>query len=245
MLDISQERLAAAAGVSRGHIAAIETGRINPSLDLVERIGGALGLDIHLASRALIVVEPPRQRDLVHARCSSYAERRFGGDWWETAREARVVDGRWRGWIDILAFDHRTRTLVIVEIKTQIDDMGAIERQVGTYERAAMGVTASLGWRPRRICSWLVALASDDVEQAARANRDLLARAFPRRAADMRRILDRDTPTTAAGGTDRGFALIDPRSRRRDWLIPSRLDGRRSAAPYRDYADAARRLAIS
>jgi hypothetical protein len=40
----------------------------------------------------------------------------------------------------------------------------------------------------------------------------------------------------------RGLALVDPTSRRRDWLLPTRSDGRRSSLPYRDYADAARRL---
>jgi hypothetical protein len=39
-----------------------------------------------------------------------------------------------------------------------------------------------------------------------------------------------------------GMALIDPVRKRVAWLIPSKIDGRRSTAPYRDYADAARRL---
>jgi len=245
MLDITQERLAAAAGVSRGHIAALESGRVNVSLDLVERIGDILGLDIQLVGRPQIIVAPLRQRDLVHAKCSSYVERRFDRVGWETAREVQFVDGRWRGWIDVLAFDPRTATLVIIEVKTRIDDVGAIERQVGTYERAASAVAASLGWQPRRIDSWLVALASDEVERAVRANRDVLARAFPGRAIEMRTILDPNATPGAAHGPGRGLALIDPRSRRRDWLIPTRADGRRSAAPYRDYADAARRFEVA
>jgi hypothetical protein len=36
--------------------------------------------------------------------------------------------------------------------------------------------------------------------------------------------------------------LVDPISRRRAWLWRTRLDGRRSTPPYRDYRDAARRL---
>jgi hypothetical protein len=40
----------------------------------------------------------------------------------------------------------------------------------------------------------------------------------------------------------RGLAMIDPASKRRDWLIRLRVDGRRSDARYVDYADAARRL---
>jgi hypothetical protein len=39
--------------------------------------------------------------------------------------------------------------------------------------------------------------------------------------------------------------MIDPLSRRRDWLRPTRLDGRRTRAPHEDYAAVARRLARS
>ena len=35
----------------------------------------------------------------------------------------------------------------------------------------------------------------------------------------------------------RGVAMIDPRSKRRDWLRSLAIDGRRSKLPYRDYAD--------
>jgi hypothetical protein len=35
----------------------------------------------------------------------------------------------------------------------------------------------------------------------------------------------------------RGLALVDPSSRRRDWLIRTSVDGRRSPASYRGYAD--------
>jgi transcriptional regulator with XRE-family HTH domain len=51
MLDISQRELADAAGASRSLIAAIETGQANPSLDVVMRIGDALGLDLQLVGR--------------------------------------------------------------------------------------------------------------------------------------------------------------------------------------------------
>jgi hypothetical protein len=40
----------------------------------------------------------------------------------------------------------------------------------------------------------------------------------------------------------RGLAVVDPTSKRRDWLRATRVDGRRSPAPFRDYGDAARRL---
>jgi hypothetical protein len=40
-----------------------------------------------------------------------------------------------------------------------------------------------------------------------------------------------------------GLAMIDPMSRRRNWLRPTVLDGRRRPPRYEDYSDFMRRLA--
>jgi hypothetical protein len=54
------------------------------------------------------------------------------------AREVEIVHGRSHGWIDLLAFDRRTGTMLILEIKTRLSDLGAIERQIAWYERMGM-----------------------------------------------------------------------------------------------------------
>jgi hypothetical protein len=126
--------------------------------------------------------------------------------------------------------------LLIIEIKTRLDDLGALERQLGWYERMAWQPARRLGWRPTRVVSIVLALASDEVERVVRAHRDLLAMAFPRRAHEVAGCLE--DPTRFRPG--RALALIDPSSRRREWLIRTSIDGRRSRLPYRDYADAAR-----
>ena len=238
-LDITQADLAGAAGVSRSHIAGVETGRVDPSLDLVTRIGDALGLDLQLVGRPPTLIDP-RSTDVVHARCSGYADRRFGSSAWMTRREVEVVHGRSHGWIDLLAYHPVTRVLVIVEIKTRLDDIGAIERQLAWYERSAREVAARFGWRPTRMSSWLLLLASDEVDMAVRAQPDILRKGFPQRADAMLAIVRGAVPSDDA---QRGLAMIDPSSRRTDWLIRTRSDGRRSAAPYRGYADAARQMA--
>lgn len=238
MLDITQQSLADAVGVSRAYIAAIETGRANPSLDLVVRVADRLGIELDFAARPPLVTARP-QHDLVHARCSGYVDRRLRRAGWSIRREVEVVHGRSHGWIDLLAFDPRTGVLLIIEIKTRIDDVGAIERQMARYERSALGLARDMGWRASQVASWLIALASDEVDAAIRTNSDALRAAFPVRAADMSMVVGGD----AAGiGPKRGLALIDPSSRRREWLLKSRWDGRRGAPPYRDYADAARRF---
>jgi transcriptional regulator with XRE-family HTH domain len=235
-LDVTQLQLGTAVGVSRAHIAAIETGRANPSIALVDRIGEALGIEFELTARRPVIHGGSSPRDAVHARCSGYVQRRLDGVGWLTAREVEIVQGRFHGWIDLLAFDPRTRSLLIIEIKTAIDDLGAIERQLSWYERLAGRAASDRGWHPVRIQSWLLALATGEVDAAVREQRDVLLRAFPVRAQDMRASLH----GPALSGLGRGLALIDPRSRRQAWLIPTRSDGRRSVAPYRDRADAAR-----
>jgi DNA-binding XRE family transcriptional regulator len=238
MLDITQQTLADAVGVSRPHIAAIESGRTNPSLDLVARIADRLGIQLELVAHKPLVFASA-QHDLVHARCSGYVDRRLRSAGWEVRREVEVIHGRSHGWIDLLAFDPRTRTVLIIEVKTRIDDLGAIERQFGWYERSALGLARDLGWQPHRVVGWLLALASDEVDIAIGANTDALGSAFPMRAVDMSRVM---SGGKEPGSSGRGLALIDPSSRRREWLLRSRSDGRRSAAPYRGYADAARRF---
>lgn len=240
-LDVSRPELATRVGVSARYIAQIERGEANPSLRLVEAIADALGLDLELSIRPPVFPAGLRVQDAVHARCSSYVDRRLRGHGWATAREVEIVHGRSHGWIDLLAFDHRTGILLIIEIKTRLDDLGALERQIGWYERMAWQAARRLGWRPTRVVAVVLALASDEVERVVRAHRDLMSIAFPMRAKEIGEVI-RDLGAPVAG---RGFALIDPASRRRDWLIRASVDGRRSRLPYGGYADAARPAAVS
>ena len=237
MLDITQAEVAAAVGVSRSHYAGIESAKEDPSVDLMWRIADRLGLELEFAARPPIVAEP-RRGDLVHARCSGYVDRRFQRAGWQTMREVETSAGRVHGWIDLLAFEPRTRTLVIVEVKTRLDDIGAAERQLAWYERDARHVATAHGWYPRVVTTWLLLLASDEVERQIAIHRDLLRSTFTDRARAMNEGLQDPSVLTR-----RGLALIDPASRRSRWLISSRADGRRTPSPCPDYAGAATRLA--
>ena len=141
--------------------------------------------------------------------------------------------------IDLLAFDRTSGTLLVIEIKTRLDDLGAIERQLGWYERSAMAAARELGWQPRRTISWLLLLATEESDGRLHQNRDAIAAGFRGRQPDMLRLLANPAAPWRSG---RGIAMVDPASRRRDWLIRPRLDGRRSAAPYLDYRSAASSL---
>ena len=238
-LDITQGDLAQAVGVSRSLIAAYESGRRVPDLDVIDRIAGALGVRVGLDLRRPVVLGAARETDLLHARCSGYVGRRLASLGLDVAREVEIIDGRMRGWIDLLAFDPRTDRLLIVEVKTWIGDVGSIERQVGWYERLALGAARERGWSARKTSTWLLVLATEEVDHTLARQREVFDVAFPDRAMAMRQML-----STGVEGS-RGLALIDPTRRRQEWLLPSRLDGRRTAAPYLDRADALRRLGPS
>jgi transcriptional regulator with XRE-family HTH domain len=220
-LDISQAQLAATVGLSRGYIARIETGAANPTVHQLERIAAAVGLDVALMTTPPVFLSERPRQDLVHARCSMYADRRLSA----------------HAWVDLIAFDPRTGVLLIIEIKTRLDDLGGLERQLGWYERHAARAATALGWRPRTIGTWLLGLASAEVDGACRANRHVFDTSFPGRAPDMLAV-----SRGAAAPARRSIALIDPTSRRADWLIRTRLDGRRGPAPFDGYADAVRRM---
>jgi hypothetical protein len=96
-----------------------------------------------------------------------------------------------------------------------------------------------MGWTPRRIVFWLLVLSSDEVEAVLTRNRQLVRDRFPVRAREMLDWLTEPRRST----TGWGLALLDPTSKRRDWLIRTRVDGRRSPSRFADYAAAARRLA--
>jgi transcriptional regulator with XRE-family HTH domain len=239
---MTQEQLAGKVGLARSYIAAIEAGRANPTLDVVVRILTVPGFELDLGLRPPVIGGDRRQRDLVHARCSGHVDRRLRTAGFETAREVPIVDGRWRGWIDLMAFDRRTGTLLVIEIKTVIDDVGAVERQVDWYERAARRVAGERGWAPRRVITWLLVLATRENEAALVRNREIIDHAFPVRGSAMESLVDAPGSAWPRG---RAIATIDPGRKRRRWLIRPTIDGGRLTPRYQDYRDAARSLGVT
>lgn len=178
-LDITQAELAAAVHVSRGYIANVETGRANPSIDMVDRIATILGLQLGLAADPLTFLTERRTADFVHARCSAYVGRRLQSAGWQIAREVPARDGRIVAWIDLLAFDPYTGRLLIIEVKTRLEDIGAAERQIGWYRRLVPRAARELGWQPRATGTWLVALASGEVDRSLLDHRSLIGDWLP------------------------------------------------------------------
>ena len=135
----------------------------------------------------------------------------------------------------------RSGALLVIEVKTEIHDFGRIQRTLAWYERRAWSVARDRGWVVRRSHGALLLLATDAVDARLRENCHLADEAFPGRVVDL--VALTNDPADAAP-VARSLGMIDPLSRRHDWLRPTRLDGRRARAPYEDYASVVRRLGI-
>lgn len=238
-LGWSQEVLASRAGVSQQLVSAIETRRLQDiTLTMASRLLDAMG------ARLIIDVVPPflgdreRQRDAAHVRCTTHVAKRLEALGWRVATEVEIGGDRSRGWIDVLAYKPGSGLVLVIEVKTEIRDIGAIERSLGWYQREAWAASRRLGWHPRVVVAGLFLLATQANDLRMAENRDTFRRAFPVRARHLGPVVTGD----AAPEEGRFVAMIDPRSRRDAWLRPTRLDGRQTRAPYIDYADFMRRM---
>jgi transcriptional regulator with XRE-family HTH domain len=230
-----QRELAARVETTQSRICRIERGLLQSfDLELIVAVCDELGMRATFGAEIPILADRRGVTDLGHARCVAYLARRLRALDWEVATEVEVGKAPWLGWIDVLAFHARSQALVIEEVKTEIHDAGAEQRRLTRYEGAVIPAARQLGWEPRVIRSGIVLLATTKNDERLAELSGFAREAWPVRATRLLAWLE-DPATEPPSG--RSIAMIDPRSRRRRWLRATRLDGRRSPAAYRDYAD--------
>ena len=205
----------------------------------MERLAAGLGGRIRFTFHAPFMEDRLAQRDRVHARCIGYVATRLRATGWMVETEVEIRGSFGPGWIDVLAFHPTTRELLVIEIKTEVHHLGRTQRTLAWYESQAPAAARAREWQPQRIRGALLFLATAAVDRGLESNRDLLAHAFPLRASGLQSFIE--DPGSAQPHA-RGLALIDPLNRRAVWLRPTRLDGRRSAAPHVDYGSVVRAL---
>ena len=239
-LGLSQRQLEARCGIAQSAQSRFERGLPSAiDLDAIERLAAAMGGRVRLVFDAPFLNDRARQRDRLHALCIGHVARRLRRHGWLVETEVEIAGTFGPGWIDVLAFHPESGRLLVIEIKTEIRDLGRTHRPLAWYESRAVSAARGLGWRVRGTHGALLVLATAAVDQAIRENRSLVTTAFPVRARDLATFVERPDSPQLEG---RSLALIDPLSRRAKWLRSSTLDGRRTPAPHADYADVVRTL---
>src|SRR3989304_5100334 len=182
----TQIELARRAGVARGAISAVERGHLaRLTFESLERIARTLdaSVDVRLSWRG---DELDRLLNRDHSAMHEQVARLLqGSPGWTFAPEVSFAYFGERGIIDILAFHHPTRRLLVIELKTTIVD---VQEHMGTMDRKrrlAIRIARDRGWFPAGVSVWLVIADTRTNHRRIAAHRTTLRAAFPQ---DGRRI---------------------------------------------------------
>lgn len=196
-----------------------------------------LGIRVTIDANPVGLAERREQRDLVHARCVGYGVRQLRQRGWAVRTEVEVGEGRFRGWIDVLAFRGSDGALLVIEIKTEVEDFGRILRTHWWYVRSSRAAASTIGWRPRSIVPCLIALATIETDARLISNVELVRNALPGGAVALAEWIDDERaqrPAPSVGLIDpsltpRGVVVGYPQRRSKVCRSVSRL--RRSRTP--------------
>ena len=178
--------MAHGAGVSRWTVARIERGQLeNVSLATLRSVARALDVSVEIGLRWQ-GAELDRLLGAGHDALRDAAVRQLGAaGGWEPAVEVSFSIWGERGVVDLLAWHAATATLLVVEVKTEIVDVGRLIAQVDRYHRLAAEIAGGRGWHPARVAAWVAVADTRTNRRRLADHRRVLRLAFP---ADGRRM---------------------------------------------------------
>ena len=175
-----QEDVADRAQLSRTTVSFLENGNISRlRVDAVIRIFEALGGRIDFVARW----QGGELDRLLNARHSALHEavarwfRRHDG--WVLAPEVSFAIRGERGVIDILAWHAETRTLLVIELKTDIVDVNELMGTIDRKRRLAADIARDRGWNPVSVAVWVFVSDSVRNRRRVRSHSATLRAAFP------------------------------------------------------------------
>lgn len=160
------------------------------SLTAIERHAAVfrMRVDVRLIGRAGELV---RLADEEHAAIVETLAAWFRSVGFAVEAEASFSEWGERGRIDLLAFDPRTGTLIIVEVKTQLLDLQDLFGALNVKERLAATVAQRRGWIVRRRVSVLAVAATTANRDIVRSHPSLFA-GFARRKLTVEAVRGED-----------------------------------------------------
>ncbi len=182
--------LALAAGVSQALISMIERGHADQVLlvnifAVVAALEARMVLDIRWHGGEL-----DRLLDQDHAALGAAIGRLLAAYGWEVHFEVTYAIYRASGSVDVLAWHAATRTLLVIELKTEVTSAEATIRKLD--EKARLGAQIAFqrfGWRPDTVARLLVLTDTSTSRRRVVAAGSLFASAFPIRGVQARQWL--------------------------------------------------------
>ena len=197
-LGLRQADVAAKGEVSQQLVSKIEAGLLRgTSMRVLRQVAGSLGAELVVSVR-WHGADLDRLRDEVHARLVAEIAVLLEADGWLTAPEVTYSWYGERGSIDLLAFHPRTRTLLVIEAKSEVVSVEETLRRHDQKVRLAARVALDrFGWEARSVGRLLAVRDGTTARRRVARHDAVFGRAYPIRGWAARAWLA--APTGPAG----------------------------------------------
>lgn len=163
--------LSAYSEIERGHIDSVPVGK-------VRRVGAVLEVRVVLDAswRGAAADRIVGSR---HAAMAEAVTRMLIDAGWQVRPEVSFNHFGERGIVDLIAWNAATRTLLLIELKTELGDINAMLGTLDRRQRLAVTIAGPLGWEPAQVAQWLVLAEGTTNRRRVAAHRSMLRAAFP------------------------------------------------------------------
>jgi transcriptional regulator with XRE-family HTH domain len=193
-----QRVVASKARISTGAYSLIERGRFDSvPLGKLRRVAAVLEVRLPLDPRW-------RGADVTrllagrHAAMTEIVVRTLLEGGWEARPEVSFSHFGERGVVDILAWHAESRTLLLVELKTELVDMNELLAVQDRRRRLAATIAEPFGWQPRHVGQWVLVAESRTNRRRLAAVQTAVRAVFPANGHRMARWLRRPDGAIAA-----------------------------------------------
>lgn len=196
---LRQSDVARRAGVSRQLVSRLEAGAVGRyPLDTTRAVAATLGVRVDVRPRWH---GPDLDRVLNAAHAGLHGSvaahlREFDG--WIWLPEVTFSHYGERGVIDILAWHPESRSVIIIELKTELVDPQELASTMHRRVRLGRTIAREQGWDPLTVSAWVIVRSSRTDRRRLRTHREILRRAFPNDGRFMRRWLREPSGTASA-----------------------------------------------
>ena len=174
-----QADVAAKAGISRSGYSEIERGHLDAvKVSTLRKVAGILEVRLTLDAGW----RGGRIERVLSGRHAAMAERvtsMLVEAGWDVRPEASFSSYGERGVVDIVAWNRAHRTLLLIEIKTELVDVNGLLEATDRRRRLAAVIARDSGWEPAVVAQWVVLAEGRTNQRRVAEYRSLLRAAFP------------------------------------------------------------------
>lgn len=201
----SQRFVAIQARVSDATVSRLERGLADSlTLATIRRVAAVLDVYVGLLARSR-AGDLERVADAAHATLAEAAVAFLRALGWDVRPEISFSIWGERGVVDLVGWHAATRSLVLVELKTRVVDIGHLLATLDRRHRLGLDIARSMGWEPATISTVLILADSATNHRRVAAHRALFDAALPTSGRRVRAWL------AAPSGSIRGLTYLADR----------------------------------